>query len=154
MAKEESKKKLQELLVKEESPEWRNQVEFRKENKSWLKKSAKIAIKLNRSLRVQGMTQKELAEKLEVSPQMVNKILKGRENLTLETIGKLEAALGIELITILRSDEMVMTVPKEGFIMTKASSVSQVYSSKAELSFKEIVSAKSYEEDSRYALAV
>jgi transcriptional regulator with XRE-family HTH domain len=45
-----------------------------------------------------GMTQKKLAEMLGVSPQYVSKILKGSENMTLETIAKLEDALGVNLI--------------------------------------------------------
>ncbi len=34
-----------------------------------------------------------------MSPQQVSKIVKGRENLTLETISKLECVLGVALIT-------------------------------------------------------
>jgi ribosome-binding protein aMBF1 (putative translation factor) len=35
---------------------------------------------------------------MKVSPQQINKIVKGQENLTLETISKLEIALNIQLI--------------------------------------------------------
>jgi len=35
---------------------------------------------------------------LEVSPQQVSKILKGKENLTLATIAKIEEVLGIEIL--------------------------------------------------------
>ena len=52
------------------------------------------------------MTQKSLAAKLDVSPQQVNKILKGHENLTLETISRIEEALGMELVTIITKKEM------------------------------------------------
>ena len=45
------------------------------------------------------MTQKDLAEKLNVSPQQVSRMGKGKENLTLETISKLEYVLGIALIS-------------------------------------------------------
>jgi transcriptional regulator with XRE-family HTH domain len=45
---------------------------------------------------------------LGVSPQQVNKILKGSENLTLDTIEKIELVLGIELITVLQEDEKVV----------------------------------------------
>jgi len=45
-------------------------------------------------------TQAKLADEMKVSPQYVNKIVKGRENLTLETIALLETALGISLITV------------------------------------------------------
>lgn len=87
---------------------WREDVAYRKANKGWLKKSAQIAIKINRALRDKKMSQKDLADKLNVSAQQVNKILKGRENLTLETISKLEGALDLELISILRANEVVI----------------------------------------------
>ena len=53
-----------------------------------------------RTLRAKNVSQKELAEKIGVSPQQVSKILRGNENLTLETIAKLEAALGVVLFVI------------------------------------------------------
>lgn len=87
---------------------WREDTAYRKANKGWLNKSAKIAIKINRALRNKKMSQKDLADKLSVSAQQVNKILRGRENLTLETISKLEGALDLELISILRSDQVVI----------------------------------------------
>lgn len=112
MPQSETLKKLKSLI--QEAPntdDWRLQVEFRRANKDWLLKSARIAIKILRVLREKKMTQVQLAELLAVSPQHINKILKGQENLTLETIGKLETALGIELITIIKSDEKVVKKP-------------------------------------------
>ena len=106
MQRSETLKILQGLI--QESPKtenWREQVEFRKANKDWLRKSAQIAIKILRVLREKKMTQVQLAELLAVTPQQINEILKGRENLTLETIGKLEVALGIALIKIEKFDE-------------------------------------------------
>ena len=46
------------------------------------------------------MKQKTLAELLGVSAQQVSKILKGKENLTLDTISKLEKVLGISIIEV------------------------------------------------------
>lgn len=109
MSKEETRRILKEFI--KDSPasdNWREKTEFRNANKAWLKKSAQVAVKILRSLREKKMTQVQLAELLTVSPQQVNKILKGRENLTLETITRLESVLGIELITILKSDEKVV----------------------------------------------
>ena len=100
---------IQHLIISDtEANGWRKQVEYRRTNKDWLKKSAKIAIKVLRVLREKKITQVQLAELLAVSPQHINKILKGRENLTLETIGKLESALDIELVTIVKADEKVV----------------------------------------------
>ncbi len=71
-----------------------------KKNKKWLAKSSEIAINILEALRDKKISQKELAEKLEISAQQVNKIVKGHQNLTLETISKIEEALEISLIAI------------------------------------------------------
>lgn len=44
------------------------------------------------------MGQKALAERMKCTQQYVSKILKGRENMPLDTLSKLEDALGINLI--------------------------------------------------------
>ena len=49
-------------------------------------------------MRALGMTQKSLAEKMGCSQQYVSLLLKGGENLTLETIAKIEEALGFRLL--------------------------------------------------------
>ena len=73
---------------------------FRIENKKWLSYSSNIALRVLAALEEsEEMTQKSLAEKLGVSPQYINKVLKGQENLSLQTISKLSEALNIELIT-------------------------------------------------------
>lgn len=87
-------------LVSTEPSGWMEEAIERAENRAWLKRSQSIAIKVLRSLREKGLSQKELAAVLSVSPQQVNKIVKGGENLTLETISKLENALGIQLIEV------------------------------------------------------
>ncbi|MGK6352244.1 helix-turn-helix domain-containing protein [Parapedobacter sp. DT-150] len=89
-------------LVSGEDLRWVEKTKWRKENKEWLKKSALIALTVLRKLRHIGMTQKEFAEQLGVSAQHISKILKGRENLTLETICKMEAVLGVELASVLQ----------------------------------------------------
>ncbi len=67
----------------------------RKANKDWLRQSFRIASQVLVALKEQNMTQKELAEKMNVSPQYINKLVKGKENMTLETVVKLEKTLGI-----------------------------------------------------------
>ena len=44
-----------------------------------------------------GMTQKQLADLMGCSQQYVSKVLQGQENLSLETIAKIEDCLQIEL---------------------------------------------------------
>jgi len=91
-------------LVSEEKSGWLEKAKKRQENKEWLKHSQKIAVKILRTLRMNKAdktgigSQKELALALNVSPQQVNKIVKGSENLTLETISNLEQALNISLV--------------------------------------------------------
>lgn len=44
------------------------------------------------------MTQKQLAAQMKCSHQYVSKVLKGQENLSLETLSKIERALNISII--------------------------------------------------------
>jgi len=78
----------------------RQMMEYRRENRDWLLKSARIAVELHRLLRLKGMTQKQLAVLLDVSPTQVSKILKGTENLGLKTICKIEKVIGAELVSV------------------------------------------------------
>lgn len=88
--------KLNKILSGKKST-WETEAKWREENEAWLAQSFDIAIYILDTLRAKKMTQKELAEKMKVSPQFVNKIVKGQENLSLETISKLNRALGIKL---------------------------------------------------------
>ena len=78
---------------------WVNDVECKRLNKTWLNYSGKIALRVLSAIEdIPGMNQRKLAELMGVTPQHISKIVKGQENLTLETIGKLSEALQIELI--------------------------------------------------------
>jgi len=102
-------------LVTGEDSSWAEAAKWRSENKGWLQKSAAIALKVLRILREKGISQKDLAERLSISAQQVSKILKGNENLTLETITKLENALEIKLIEIPSytvTEERILEVPR------------------------------------------
>jgi plasmid maintenance system antidote protein VapI len=81
---------------------WHEDAQWRRENRNWLKRSHAIAFEVLEALDEKKLTQKKLAELMKVTPQYVNNIVKGSENLTLETIAKLEKALGIELMTVVR----------------------------------------------------
>lgn len=73
-------------------------IKWRLANRSWIRRSQAIAIKILLKLDELGLSQKDLALKMNVSPQQINKIVKGSENLTLDTLDKLETALGIDLL--------------------------------------------------------
>lgn len=89
-----------EKLVSNENSGWLDKFLHYKANKKWLDNSAKVAINVLEALRERGMSQKDLAKKMNVSAQQINKIVKGKQNLTFETVGKLEEALSISLIEI------------------------------------------------------
>jgi transcriptional regulator with XRE-family HTH domain len=71
-----------------------------KENQKWLDKSSEIAVNILEALKDKNLSQKDLAKKLEISAQQVSKIVKGQQNLTLETICKIETALEMSLMEI------------------------------------------------------
>ncbi|HVU55246.1 MAG TPA: helix-turn-helix transcriptional regulator [Puia sp.] len=85
-------------LASDQPSDWKAKAKHRRENREWLKKSAAIAVRVLDVLKEQNLSQKELAEKMNVSPQQISKIVKGHENLTLETITNLELALGIQIM--------------------------------------------------------
>ena len=74
-------------------------------------KSIQLAIHIANTIEAQGISQKSLAEKLGVSPQYISRLLKGKQNLSLETITSLEFALGITLISIPAIEQF--DLPKE-----------------------------------------
>ena len=82
----------------ETSSKWREEAEWRRGNWSWLRHSQRIAVKVLLQMRTQGLTQKALAERMNCTQQYVSKILKGQENMSLDTLTRLEEALGISLI--------------------------------------------------------
>ncbi len=93
-------------LVSPANDETLQAIQFRRENSLWLRESGRIAVKVLLALKKQGLSQKDLSNQMSVSPQYINKLVKGRENLTLETIVKLQDILQIEIL--------VSSVKKEG----------------------------------------
>lgn len=63
-------------------------------------KARQIALRILHLLKEKNITQAELAQRMGVSRQQVTKIVKGQENITLETIDKVERALDTTLIAI------------------------------------------------------
>lgn len=79
---------------------WRDDAEWRRENRGWLRYSQYIAIKMMSRMDELHMTQASLAEQMGCSQQYVSKVLKGKENLSLESIWKIENALDIDLVKL------------------------------------------------------
>ena len=67
-------------------------------NRAMLRESNQIAIKVLTRLDELGWSQKDLAQKMEVSPQQITKIVSGKENLTIETQVKLQTILDIPVL--------------------------------------------------------
>jgi ribosome-binding protein aMBF1 (putative translation factor) len=91
-------------IVSDKQSTWQEEAKWREQNEEWLSVSFEIAIKVLDALKSKGMTQKMLADEMQVTPQFVNKIVKGQENLSLETIGKLSKALCIKLIEVVSEE--------------------------------------------------
>lgn len=77
---------------------WRENAEWRLANKSWLRYSQHIAMLMLDKMEELGLTQKSVAERMGCSQQYVSRVLKGKENLSIETIAKIEEALGLQIL--------------------------------------------------------
>lgn len=79
---------------------WREDEEATRRAKAegWLHYSRKIAIRTAMAMKRQNITQSEVATRMGCSPQYVSRLLKGEENLSLETICKLENALNVPIL--------------------------------------------------------
>lgn len=91
-------KELAVLQKHETTTNWRQIAEWRRDNSHWLRYSGFIALAVLNRLETLGISQKQLAEKMNCTPQYVSKLLKGTENLTLDTISRLEECLDLDLI--------------------------------------------------------
>ncbi|WP_407406014.1 helix-turn-helix transcriptional regulator [Chryseobacterium sp.] len=102
-------------LVSKEEAKTVERAKARLAKKAYTKFSNKIAIAILTRLHELKWKQKDLAEKMEVSPQQVNKWVKGNENFTLDTLAKLSQILGVELINVVvksttsKSEEVKVT---------------------------------------------
>ena len=77
---------------------WKEQAESRRLNKGSLKKSQLFALKVLDLMDEYSLSQKELAAKMNVSQQYVSKLLKGTENITFDTVSKVEAAFNCTIV--------------------------------------------------------
>lgn len=79
---------------------WKLKIERIRRSQLWAGDMAKIAVRILDFLEDNNKTQKWLAEQLEVSPQQITKIVKGRQNLSWGKIKEIENVLGIRLAII------------------------------------------------------
>jgi len=96
----ENKKEILDKLTVGKTSKWEAKAEERAKNEAWIRRSQDIALALLGTLRGKKMSQRELASSLNCSAQHVSKLVSGKENLTLETISRLEQILNIRLISV------------------------------------------------------
>lgn len=95
------------------------QAKYRINNRAMLRESQKIAIKVLSKLEELGWSQKVLAEKMEVSPQQISKVVSGKENLTIDTQVKLQNVLDIPILAsyyeqkINNVEDKIVTIEKK-----------------------------------------
>lgn len=74
------------------------EVMMQQDVKDWTQYSQGIATIMSKRMVELGLTQRMLAEKMSCTQQYVSNVLKGKKNMTLETICMIENALGVEII--------------------------------------------------------
>lgn len=77
--------------------EFLEKINWRKNNRYWLNKSIKIAIKILRKIRIMKINKYDLANLTDITTERINTILSGSADLTLSEIGKIEKALKVKL---------------------------------------------------------
>lgn len=93
-----------EALVSKTPSKWIEESNKRFEDKEGLRYSQQVAVRILRTLREKKLSQKDLADLLKVTPQTVNKWVKGSENFGFFTIGRIEKALNVKLMHVYESD--------------------------------------------------
>ena len=93
-----NKEKFKKLVKPGNSTELLEKLQWRKENREWLNHSARVAFRIISRLKEMKWSQRQLAEAMGVTPQYVNTIIKGNENLSTSTYLKLEKILGISFL--------------------------------------------------------
>lgn len=105
-------------LVSNEKADTLERNRERIKSRAMLRESQQIAIKVLMKLDELGWSQKDLANKMEVSPQQITKIVSGKENLTIETQIKLQNILNIPVLAsyyeskTTEMDELILTIEK------------------------------------------
>ena len=120
-------------LVSEEDSKVLDRNRDRIRNRAMLRESQQIALKVLLKLDELGWTQKELANRMDVSPQQISKIVSGKENLTIESQIKLQTILDIPILASYyeqQMEEMILSFEKRiDEIVAQAMFVSDSYQS-------------------------
>ncbi len=89
-------KNLNQIIAKT-ATHWIARAKQDRANRREISRAQEFALELLDFMELHHITQKELAEKMSVSPQQVNKILRAKANLTFQTLDKIADALGVSI---------------------------------------------------------
>lgn len=81
------------------------EVMIQQDIRDWTQYSQGIAAVMSKRMAELGLTQRMLAVKMNCTQQYVSNVLKGKKNMTLETICMIENALDIDIIKGLNNKE-------------------------------------------------
>jgi hypothetical protein len=73
-------------------------IKYRKENRYWLRYSQKIAFKVLTKMNQEQLSKELVSFSTKIELSVLNNILKGKENLSLEQIVKLQDFLNIKIL--------------------------------------------------------
>lgn len=107
--------KIKEIVGGFEKSTWIEEARARRANSEEIRLRQKIALNILRTTRQLNISQKQLAEMLKVSPQQVNKWVKGTENFAIGTIFKIQTVLDIKLIEVAEPKIILRTSERISF---------------------------------------
>lgn len=124
-------------LVSDEDTNTLGHIEERIANRDSRRMAFDIALKILDRLDQLGWSQKRFAEELGVSPQLVNKWVRGKENFTIETLVKIGKTLNMSLIEVPPSivEKGIRSAPFYSKPHKNRSQNETVYSLKKKLNF-------------------
>lgn len=85
-------------LISNEKSNWVQDANFRNNNRYWLVISKKVAVKILRGIREQNISKELLSDKTDIPMEILDTMLKGEYNYSIEEIGRIEKALNINIL--------------------------------------------------------
>lgn len=82
-------------IVSKTATKWKTRAKLDRSKRRSISRAQLFALELLDYMDENGIKQNELAKKMGVSAQQINKIVRAKSNLTFETLDKIEKALGI-----------------------------------------------------------
>ena len=83
------------------------------ETKNFVRKYAEIVACVHDLMEQKGLTQRELAARMDKNPSELSRWLHGEHNMTLRSLAKLEAELGEDIIVVRRIHNDATSLPKQ-----------------------------------------